>query len=70
MTNSQKIRMALAFKNISEADLARALDTTPQAFNQRMKTDKFSSTDMEKIAEALGALYIPASFEFPDGTKI
>ena len=69
MTNSQKIKMALAYKNMSESELARQFGTSPQAFNQRMKTDKFSSADLEKIADILGAKYI-AVFEFPDGTKI
>ena len=69
MTNSQKIKMALAYKNISESELARQFGTSPQAFNQRMKTDKFSSADLVKIADILGAKYI-AVFEFPDGTKI
>ena len=69
MTNAQKIRMALAYVRMSEAELARRLNTTPQAFNQRMKTDKFSSNELEKIANVVGAKYL-AYFEFPDGTKI
>jgi len=69
MTNSQKIKMALAFKGMSESELARALGSTPQAFNQRMKTDKFTSSELENIAGILGSIY-KASFEFPDGTKI
>ena len=69
MTIPQKIKMALAYKGISESELARALGTSPQAFNQRMKTGKFSSEDMEKRAEALGAVFF-FGFEFKDGTKI
>ena len=57
MTISQKIKMALAYKGMSEADLARAVGSSPQAFNQRMKTGKFSSEEMEKIAEAMEANY-------------
>lgn len=69
MTNAQKIKMALAFIGMSESELARKLGTTPQAFNQRMKTDKFSTDELDRIASALGAKYV-AAFEFPDGTKI
>lgn len=69
MTVSQKIKMALAYRGISEAELARTLGTSPQAFNQRMKTGKFSSEDMEKIAEAIGATYF-FGFEFKDGIKV
>jgi hypothetical protein len=70
VSNAQKIRMALAYKGIKEAELARLLETTPQAFNQRMKTDKFSTDDLNKIAAALEAKFIPCSLEFPDGTII
>ena len=69
MTVPQKIKMALAYANMSESELARAIGTSPQAFNQRMKTGKFSSEDMEKIAEAMKAKYY-FGFEFEDGTKI
>ena len=69
MTVPQKIKMALAYKGISESELARVLGTSPQAFNQRMKTGKFSSDDMDRIAEALGGKYF-FGFEFPDGTKV
>jgi transcriptional regulator with XRE-family HTH domain len=61
--------MALAYKNMSEAELARQIGTSPSAFNQRMKTDKFSTAELEKIAETLGAIY-SAVFTFADGTKI
>ena len=69
MTTAQKIKMAIAFAGISEAELARKIGTSPQAFNQRMKTDKFTSEELEQIAEALGGVY-SFGFEFPDGTKI
>ena len=69
MTVPQKIKMALAYKGMSEADLARTIGTSPSAFNQRMKTGKFSSEDMEKIAEAMGAEFF-FGFKFEDGTKV
>ena len=69
MTGPQKIKMALAYKNMSESELARAIGTSPQAFNQRMKTGKFTSEDLEKIGAAIGAKYF-FGFEFEDGTKI
>ena len=69
MTISQKIKMALAYKGMSEADLARAVGSSPQAFIQRMKTGKLSSDEMDKIADALEASYF-FGFEFKDGTKI
>lgn len=69
MTNSKKIKLALAYAGMSESELARRLGTSPQAFNQRMKTDKFSCEEMERIGVAVGAEY-SAKFSFPDGTEI
>ena len=69
MTIPQKIKIAVAYKGISESELARRIETTPQAFHQRMKTGKFTSEDLEKIADALGAHFY-FGFEFEDGTKI
>ena len=54
---------------MSESELAKALGKTPQSFNQRMKTDKFSIDELNTIAEALGGSY-EFNFTFPDGTKI
>ncbi len=61
--------MALAYKNMSESELARAIGTSPQAFNQRMKTGKFSSEELATIATALDAVFY-FGFEFSDGNKI
>lgn len=69
MGNAQKIKMALAYKGMSESELAKSLGKTPQSFNQRMKTDKFSTEELSRIAEIMGASYI-SEFSFPDGTKI
>lgn len=69
MDISKKISLATKFVGISESELARRLETSPQAFGQRMKTGKFSSADLEKIAASLGAEYV-CYFKFPDGTEI
>lgn len=69
LTNSQRIKLALAYKNMSESELARRLGTSPQALGQRMKTDKFSSDELSNIASIIGAKYI-SNFEFTDGTVI
>lgn len=69
MAIAQKIKMVLAYKGMSEAELARSIGSSPSAFNRRMKTGKFSSEEMERIAEALETIYY-FGFEFKDGTKI
>lgn len=50
MDISTKIKMACAYAYISEAELARRLGKTSQAFGQRLKTGKFSSDDLDNIA--------------------
>ena len=64
-----KIKLATAYANISEAELARRIGTSSQALGQRMKTGKFSSADLDKIAAALGAVF-RCSFKFPDGEEV
>ena len=64
-----KIKMAEAVAKVKEAELARRMDTTPQAFNQRMKTGKFKYEELESIASALGAELV-LKFRFSDGTEV
>ncbi|MDR0820866.1 MAG: helix-turn-helix domain containing protein [Oscillospiraceae bacterium] len=70
METTKKIKMSLAFVNKTESELARDLGTSRQSLNQRMKTDKFTTDELSRIAESLGAKFVPCAFEFPDGTKI
>lgn len=69
MTMEQKISMALAYKGISQASLARAMGTTPSNFNQKLKRGTFSVEELQKIANLLGGSYY-FGFEFPNGVKI
>lgn len=69
MDLEQKIKMAMAYKRISQAELARSVDMTPSNFNQKLKRVTFSPDELQLIATALGGKYV-FGFEFPDGTKI
>lgn len=69
MTIAKKINMAIAYKGISQAALARAIGMTPSNFNQKFKRETFTQEELEQIAAALGGVYT-FGFEFPDGTKI
>ena len=69
MDFSTKIRMGEAVAKMSEAELARKIGTTPQAFNQRMKTGKFKYEELEQMAQAMGAELV-VNFRFPDGTEV
>ena len=69
MDITKKIKLAEKYADISEAELARRIGTSSQALGQRLKTGKFSSSDLDTIAKALGAEF-ECHFVFPDGTKI
>lgn len=69
MTIEQKLKMALSYAGISQAELARRLETTPQNLNLKVKRNTLTKEDMERIAEALGGSW-RAEFVFKDGTVI
>ena len=55
MGMAQKIRILLVKQgNISEAELARRLGTTPANLHHKMKRDNFSEGELRDIAEAVG----------------
>lgn len=64
----RKIEIACSIVGISQGELAKKLGKTPSAWNQRLKTGKFSDEDFQNIAEALGCTY-KSGFYFPDGNK-
>lgn len=69
MNLETKIKMAMTFKGITQAQLSEMIGTSPQNFNKKLKRETFSPTELEQIAKALGAKY-QCYFEFEDGTKI
>lgn len=69
MTARQIIEMAAAYCGISNAELARRLQWSPQLLNKRLNTGKFTVEEWEIIAKALGATS-RIGFVFPDGKEI
>lgn len=69
MTIEQKINMALAYRGMSQAELARKIGTTPSNLNKKVKRDTLTKEEMEKIARALGGSW-RAEFVFENGTVI
>lgn len=58
MAMVEKIRILLVKQgNISEAELARRLGTTPQNLNKKFKRDNLTEKDLRKIAEVMGCSY-------------
>ncbi len=70
MSKEQKIKTAVAYSGMSQAKLAAKIGMTPSNFNQKLKRDTFTDEELEEIAKALGAIFEPCSFVFPDGMKI
>ena len=70
MSMEQRIKAAAAYKGISQAKLAAALDQTASNFNQKLKRCTFTEDELQSIADVLGAEFVPFSFRFPDGTQI
>jgi transcriptional regulator with XRE-family HTH domain len=55
MGMSQKIRILLVKKgNISEAELARRMGTSPANLHQKMKRDNLTENELRKIAAVMG----------------
>jgi len=57
MTVAEQVRILCVRINISEAELARRLGTSPQNLNAKIKRDTFSVYDMERIAEVTGTTF-------------
>lgn len=69
MTIEQKIKMALSYSGISQAELARRIGTTPSNLNQKVKRNTLTKEELEQIALSLGGIW-RAEFVFGDGTVI
>ena len=69
MTIEQKTNMALAYRGMSQADLARKIGTTPSNLNKKVKRDTLTKEEMEQIAQALGGSW-RAEFVFDNGSVI
>lgn len=69
MTTEQKLKMALSYVGISQAELARRINTTPSNLSQKVKRNTLTKEDLEQIATALDCVW-RAEFVFEDGTVI
>lgn len=69
MTISEQIRMLCGRLNISNAELARRIGTSPQNFNAKLKRESFTVGELEKIADATGTTF-ERHFVLNDNEKI
>lgn len=69
MTAKQIVEMALAYCGITNSELARRLNWSPQLLSKRLNTGKFTVEEWNTIGNAIGAS-AKVGFVFPDGTEI
>lgn len=69
MTIEQKLKMALGYAGISQAELARRIGQSPSNLNQKVKRGTLTNEEMEQIAAVLSCEW-RAEFVFSDGTTI
>ncbi|MFD1404439.1 helix-turn-helix domain-containing protein [Robinsoniella peoriensis] len=70
MAMSERIRILLVKRdNISESELARRLNISPQNLHNKMKRDNFSEKELEQIASVLNCEF-KASFTLCDTGEV
>lgn len=55
MNISEQIKVLCVRSNISNAELARRLNVSPQALSGKLKRETFTIAELEHIAEVVGA---------------
>lgn len=58
MNISEQIKVLCVRSNISMAELARRIGTSPQSLSAKMKRESFTISELEIIADAVGATFV------------
>lgn len=69
MMISEQIKILCVRANISVAELARRVGTSPQNFNAKMKRESFSIAELEDIANAVDCTF-ERKFVLGNGEKV
>lgn len=69
MTISEQIKVLCVRSDISVAELARRIGTTPQNFNGKMKRESFTIDELEDIAHAVNSSF-ERKFVLKNGEKV
>lgn len=69
MSTSKQLKMLCIELDISISELARLSGTSPQAFSQKMKRERFTPAELKEIAKAAGCSYETA-FILPNGERV
>ena len=57
MTTSDQIRVLCVRTGVSQSELARRINHTPQNFNAKLKRNTVTQDELNKIADVLGVTY-------------
>ena len=68
MTISEQIKVLCVRADISMAELARRIGTSPQAFSSKLKRCSFTIEELDVIAEAVNAKFL-RKFELDNGDE-
>lgn len=69
MTISEQIKVLCVRSDISVAELARRIGTTPQNFSGKMKKESFTIAELEDIAGAVNSSF-ERKFVLKNGEKV
>ena len=69
MSTSEQIKILCVKLNISVSELARLCGSSPQAFSQKMKRERFTPAELKEIATAAGCSF-ESSFVLPNGERV
>lgn len=69
MTISEQINVLCVRSDISVAELARRIGTTPQNFSGKMKRESFTIAELEDIAGAVNSSF-ERKFVLKNGEKV
>ena len=69
MTISEQIKVLCVRSDISVAELARRIGTSPQNFSGKMKRESFTIAELEDIARAVNSSF-ERNFILENGEKI
>ena len=69
MNVSEQIKVLCVRSNISLAELARRIGTSPQSLSAKMKRESFTVSDLDVIADAVGAEFV-RKFKLYNGEEV
>lgn len=69
MSISEQIKILCVRSNISTAELSRRLGVSPQSLSAKLKRESFTISDLDKIADAVGAQF-ERSFVLHNGERV